>query len=285
ATLFSASLIASAAAHGWVGTFTVNGKNYAGNEPVEQTPHGIPSVIRQIANNLPVKDVSSTDLICGRSALPAANVATVPAGATMLFDWDTPSGDWFHEVGPIITYLASCGAESCAKFDATKAKWFKIAEQGQDADGNWAQAKLDDGSPASVVLPSNLKAGNYLVRTEIIALHTAQSLGGAEFYPSCSQISVTGSGSGVPAPSELVSFPGAYKAAGSGILLDVYDMKTTYQFPGPPVAAFVSGAPPPPAHAPAPATTIAHTKGTTPTPTVTATKPTGTKVCKNKNKK
>ncbi|KAJ7762634.1 glycoside hydrolase family 61 protein [Mycena metata] len=281
-TLFSASLIASAAAHGWVGTLTVNGKKYIGNKPVEQTPHGVPSVVRQISNNLPVKDVTSPALICGRSALPAADVATVPAGATMLFDWNTLSGVWFHNVGPIITYLASCGTESCAEFDATKAKWFKIDQQGQDENGNWAQAKLDNGSPASVTLPANIAPGSYLVRTEIIALHTAQSPGGAEFYPSCSQITVTGSGSGVPAASELVSFPGAYNAKAPGILLDVYDMKTPYQFPGPPVAAFVSGAPPPPAQAPAPArTTPAHT----PTSTGTAAKPTGTKVCKNKNGK
>jgi hypothetical protein len=42
----------------------------------------------------------------------------------------------------MMTYLASCGGKSCAEFDASQAKWFKIDEQGQDASGNWAQATL-----------------------------------------------------------------------------------------------------------------------------------------------
>ncbi|KAJ6580738.1 glycoside hydrolase, partial [Mycena capillaripes] len=84
-------------------------------------------------------------------------------------------------------------------------------------------------------LPANLAPGTYVIRHEVIALHTALSLDGAEFYPSCSQLIVSGSGIGAPVPSELVSFPGAYKSNNAGILIDVYNMKGAYQFPGPPV--------------------------------------------------
>ncbi|KAJ6580736.1 glycosyl hydrolase family 61-domain-containing protein [Mycena capillaripes] len=243
AILFSLSLISSTVAHGWLGTLTIAGKAYTGNKPVEEVGKGAPSVVRQIANNLPVKDLTLAEITCGRDATPAALVASAAPGDTLLLDWNTlaAGGNWFHDVGPMMTYLASCGSKSCADFDASQAKWFKIDEQGQDASGNWAQAKLDDGSPASVTLPSNLAPGNYLLRHEIIALHTAQSLGGAEFYPSCSQLTVSGSGTGAPAPSELVSLPGAYKPSDAGILIDVYNMKGAYQFPGPPVAAFVKG--------------------------------------------
>jgi hypothetical protein len=142
AVLFPLSLIASTAAHGWVGKINVAGKPYTGNEPVEQVPNGAPSAIRQIANNLPVKDTTLAELTCGRAAAPAALVATAKAGDTLLLNWDTLSGNWFHDVGPMMTYLASCGSKSCAEFDASQAKWFKIDEQGQDASGNWAQAKL-----------------------------------------------------------------------------------------------------------------------------------------------
>ncbi|KAJ7622124.1 glycoside hydrolase, partial [Roridomyces roridus] len=242
--LFSASLVASAAAHGWIGKITIGGKAYTGNKPTIFQPTANPSVVRQIADNLPVKDVTSAELTCGRTAQPGKLIATVAPGDQVLVNWNTAAdnGFWFHDVGPMMTYLASCGSGSCTDFDASEAKWFKISEQGQDASGAWAQAKLDDGSPASFTLPSNLKAGNYLLRHEIIALHTAQSLGGAEFYPDCAQITVTGDGTGAPTPSELVSLPGAYKASDAGILLDVYNMGgKAYQFPGPPVAAFVSG--------------------------------------------
>ncbi|KAJ7159098.1 glycosyl hydrolase family 61-domain-containing protein [Mycena crocata] len=277
-TLFSASLIASAAAHGWVGTLTIGNKAYPGNKPTQEQPKGAPSVIRQIADNQPIKDLSSQEIICGRDAKPAALVAEAAAGSKVLVDWATAmaDGNWFHDVGPMQTYMASCGSKSCDKFDAKEARWFKISEQGQDASGNWAQTKLDDGSPASVTLPSNLKAGHYLFRHEIIALHTAQNIGNAEFYLGCAQLKVTGSGTGIPAESELVKFPGAYKAADKGIFVDVYNMKTKYKFPGPPVAAFASGAAPPADDPPSPAEPAETTKAAT-THKATSTKAATTK--------
>ena len=69
-------------------------------------------------------------------------------------------------------------------------------------------------------IPSCLKPGFYLVRHEIIALHAAYSYPGAQFYPGCHQLSVTGSGSTVP--SSLVAFPGAYKPTDPGITYDAY---------------------------------------------------------------
>ena len=62
-----------------------------------------------------------------------------------------------------------------------------------------------------IPIPSNLAPGQYILRVEIIALHEADALysqnhaRGAQFYPSCIQIKVTGNGkkklpSGVPFP-------------------------------------------------------------------------------------
>lgn len=73
------------------------------------------------------------------------------------------------------------------------------------------------GATANVTLPSNIAPGNYIMRHEIIALHLANEKGGAEFYPSCSQLNITGSGTGAPTASELVSFPGAYSDTDPGI--------------------------------------------------------------------
>jgi Auxiliary Activity family 9 (formerly GH61) len=69
-------------------------------------------------------------------------------------------------------------------------------------------------------LPASLPSGDYLVRIEHIGLHVAKSAGGAQFYISCGQLTVTGGGSGSPAP--LVAFPGAYDAKDPGILIDIY---------------------------------------------------------------
>ena len=115
--------------------------------------------------------------------------------------------------------MASCGSAGCANFDSSKAQWFKIEEAGLQKDGTWAQAALMQGKPAVVQLPSNIAPGEYLIRHEIIALHTAMTLGGAEFYPSCAQLKVSGSATGKPA--KTVSLPGAYKDTDPGILVDV----------------------------------------------------------------
>ena len=92
-----------------------------------------------------------------------------------------------------------------------------------------------NGKPASVTLPTQVAPGDYLVRHEIIALHLAMTLGGAEFYPSCTQIRVGGSQTGTP--NQTVSFPGAYNDNDPGI----YDPSmcsrgAPYTFPGGPVS-------------------------------------------------
>lgn len=78
-------------------------------------------------------------------------------------------------------------------------------------------AYIVSGKPISATIPQNLAPGNYLIRHEIIALHLATSVGGAEFYPSCAQVKVGGSGSGSPKAADLVAFPGGYSDNDPGI--------------------------------------------------------------------
>jgi len=66
-------------------------------------------------------------------------------------------------------------------------------------------------------------------------------MGKAEFYPSCQQINVGGSGTGVPSNDQLVSFPGAYSDNDPGIYTpNIFDSSVPYVFPGGPVATFVT---------------------------------------------
>jgi Auxiliary Activity family 9 (formerly GH61) len=97
------------------------------------------------------------------------------------------------------------------------------------------------GKPVSVTLPTNVAPGDYLVRHEIIALQLAVTLGGAEFYPSCTQIRISGSQTGTP--NQTVSFPGAYNDNDPGIYdPNVYSPGSDYVFPGPPVSNLASPA-------------------------------------------
>lgn len=86
--------------------------------------------------------------------------------------------------------------------------------------------------PVDVKIPSDIAPGDYLLRAEVIALHTASSLNSAQFYASCYQITVAGSGSATPSG---VLFPGAYKNTDPGVLVDIHQKMSTYVNPGPSV--------------------------------------------------
>ncbi|KAG7440428.1 glycoside hydrolase [Guyanagaster necrorhizus] len=228
-------LVASyVAAHGYVQKVTIDGTEYTGPAVDSGSTDGI---TREVSTQDPVKGATNSNLTCGPGAIAAIQVADANPGSSISFLWTGASGSaWPHNVGPMITYMTNCGDQSCADYDPTGTEWFKIEEVGK-TDGTWAQAALMSGTAAEVTLPSNLAAGNYIIRHEIIALHNAQAEGGAEFYPSCTQLKVGGSGTGTPSDSDLVKLPGAYSDTDPGILIDVYtdSQNDSYTFPGPAV--------------------------------------------------
>jgi lytic cellulose monooxygenase (C1-hydroxylating) len=135
--------------------------------------------------------------------------------------------------------------EKRAKVDSATAatgssqKWFKVAEDGLDSSGQWGVDRMvAAGGWQDFTLPSCIAPGQYLVRAEIIALHSAKNQGQAQFYMGCAMINV--SGSGTSTGGQTVSFPGAYKATDPGILINIYDTKgqpngggKPYTIPGP----------------------------------------------------
>ncbi|PPQ72829.1 hypothetical protein CVT26_003338 [Gymnopilus dilepis] len=231
-----------ASAHGFVYKLGVNTQTYTGNLP-GATPSE-PSVIREISTQDPVKGASNPSLTCGMNSTAGTLVADVMPGDAITFDWRGGGLDnWPHNTGPMLTYMANCGSTTCDKFDITQAKWFKTQQLGMKDANTWYLASVAAGAVANSSIPSTLAPGNYLIRHEIIALQIAVSMGGAEFYPSCSQLRVGGSQTGAPQASELVSLPGAYSDSDPGIYTpDVYNPGFQYVFPGPPVAAFVGSA-------------------------------------------
>ncbi|THH15706.1 hypothetical protein EUX98_g9423 [Antrodiella citrinella] len=228
------------AAHGFVSQVKIDGKSYKGNVPSDPK---IDSPIRMIKQQDPVKGATNPAVNCGPDATKAALVASANPGSNLEFYWNAADlSHWPHNVGPIMTYMAECTGATCDKFDSTNAKWFKINELGKKGSSStWYQQDLFDGKSVSVSLPDDLKAGNYLIRNEIIALHLADSKGGAEFYPSCTQLRVGGSGNALPSADELVSLPGAYSDNDAGIFdkTTVYN-NAKYPFPGPAVAKLVA---------------------------------------------
>lgn len=111
--------------------------------------------------------------------------------------------------------------------DIRSAVWFKVQEDGRQGTSNtWGATPLmKAGGVAKYTVPKCIASGYYLVRHEIIALHSAYSYPGAQFYPGCHQLKVSGGGS--TTPSDLVSFPGAYKSTDAGITYDAYKGKSS----------------------------------------------------------
>ncbi|KAF2469270.1 glycoside hydrolase [Lindgomyces ingoldianus] len=238
----SLGFVALVAAHGYVDNATIGGKDYTFYQPY-QDPYMSPTpqrISRVIQGNGPVQDVTLADLQCGGDTVngisgskPAALHADATAGSKVTLRWTLWPDS--HR-GPLVTYMARCPDSGCTDFmPGTSAVWFKIAEEGRTGTTDtWGDTPLmkSGNAGASYTIPSCLKPGYYLVRHEIIALHAAYSYPGAQFYPGCHQLKVTGSGT--TTPSSLVAFPGAYKGTDAGITYDMYKAQT-YTIPGPKV--------------------------------------------------
>ncbi|GAB1521535.1 hypothetical protein RhiTH_004632 [Rhizoctonia solani] len=183
--------------------------------------------------NSPVTDVTSNDFRCNVGGLTSGNktsTATVAAGSTIGFESDI---GLIHP-GPLQVYLGQVPAgKTAATWDGSGANWFKIYALGANFSSGSLAWPSDEKKTFKFKIPSNTPAGNYLLRAEHIALHGASTVGGAQFYISCAQLSITGNGSGNPAK---VSIPGVYKGTESGILINIYwPPVTNYTLPGPAV--------------------------------------------------
>jgi len=204
---------------------------------------------------------TSADINCHKNSAPGQASVSVAAGGKLDFQWNTwPSS----HVGPIITYAASCAGDDCTKVDKASLKWFKIDQVGIDvATQKWkTDAMIANNNTYSMTVPSALKAGAYVFRHEIIALHSAQQTNGAQNYPQCVNVKVTGSGTTLP---EGVAGTALYTPEHPGIKVNIYTQITSYSMPGPAMpAAFANGGGNS-GSAPAPTTT------TTPAPSATAT--------------
>lgn len=126
-----------------------------------------------------------------------------------------------------------------------------------NANGSYA---TDDfvtaGASWTTTIPFNITPGEYLLRIELLALH---STGAPQFYPSCSQIRVSGTGDGAPGDGEAVPIEDIYKGYSfPNIWLPV----SAFEMAGPAVVAFVASSSPEPAPIPPQsmgATSSAHT--------------------------
>ncbi|TVY29055.1 putative endo-beta-1,4-glucanase D [Lachnellula hyalina] len=190
-------------------------------------------------NNNPVTNVTSNDLRCNAGTTPVTPLCTVATGGNVTVEMHAQPGDrdctkeaiGGNHYGPVLVYMSKVAN---AASDTGSGSWFKVAEEGYNPTTKiWGTDSLNTNcGKKSFIVPADLAPGNYLVRAEAIALHVASTIGGAQFYMTCFQINLTGSGTATPAG---VTFPGAYSASDPGILINIYDNLQSYTIPGPAV--------------------------------------------------
>ncbi|KAI1119793.1 glycosyl hydrolase family 61-domain-containing protein [Nemania abortiva] len=214
---------------------------------------------------------NTSDINCHKNARPGSRTISVKAGGIIEFQWTL----WPHDIGPVLTYVADCRGD-CSAVDRTTLLWVKIDEEGWDASTKlWASGKLiANNSTWTTTIPSTLAPGNYVFRHEIIALHGGSSLDGAQNYPQCFNIAITGSGTDKPAGTLGVNL---YKPNDAGILFNPYINFSTYTIPGPSLYRPGSGSVSSSTTATATPTTTATTLATTTTTKVSTTTTTATK--------
>ncbi|KKK21382.1 hypothetical protein P175DRAFT_0502520 [Aspergillus ochraceoroseus IBT 24754] len=225
------------AAHGHVTNIVVNGVYYAGwdinTDPYMSDPPKVAAwQTPNTANGFISPDqYNSSDIICHLNATNAEAHVVVAAGDSINLQWT----DWpeSHH-GPVIDYLASCDG-SCESVDKTSLKFFKIDGVGLVSDsavpGTWGDDQLIANNNSWMVkIPESIAPGNYVLRHEIIALHSAGSEDGAQNYPQCFNLQVTGSGSDQPTG---VLGTALYTPEEAGILVNIYSSISSYTVPGP----------------------------------------------------
>ncbi|GAM83789.1 hypothetical protein ANO11243_017790 [Dothideomycetidae sp. 11243] len=231
----AATLLPFASAHGVVQRIIGGGQPWAGGIPWQVVD--APAWHAQNFDYGYVSDVSNINITCHKGAYPGSQYIPLAAGSEVKMEW---SGSWPHP-GPVMSYLARCPG-SCTQADPATLQFFKIAESGLLKNTNntweglyWASNALRDNSNTGVVkLPSNIKPGNYVLRHEILALHAAYNVSGAQFYPQCVNLRISGHGNLEPTGTPATKL---YNQTGPGVLINIYwPTPTKYAIPGPPVA-------------------------------------------------
>ncbi|KAF2264947.1 glycoside hydrolase [Lojkania enalia] len=230
-------------AHGRITNIsTSSGAVYEGWDPETALESiNLPPLAAWSASNLgnifvPPSSFNSSDITCHFNATPGALHVNASTGDILRFQWN----EWpVSHKGPVLTYLAACNA-SCANVDKDKLHWVKIDQLGwlnssgiESLGGTWASDILIAQNFAwNVKIPEGLAQGDYVLRHEIIALHVANELDGAQAYPQCVNLRVQNEGGEKKTERGVVGSE-LYGEKDKGILVDIHGKIDGYEIPGP----------------------------------------------------
>ena len=246
-TTFSALLLATAPSLRSVQAHTTFTNFY-----VDGAPQGDGTCVR-MSNNIqqatfPISSITSDDMACGvNGETGVARVCPVTAGSTFTLEYrEVPDNaavgslDISHK-GTCAVYMKSV-TSAMASNNAGGDGWFKIFWEDYDTTaGKWCTEKImANQGHLSVTIPSELPAGYYLVRSELLALHQADKTPpDPQFYVGCAQIALTSTSSTLPPSSDTVSIPGYVNMQQNNAAMTfniwITPLKLPYPAFGPPV--------------------------------------------------
>lgn len=232
-TVLFAALLPSVqvvAGHYMTSNFWVNG--------VDQ---GMGRCMRTPMNTNAVMDFRSNDMACNVNGdKGVARVCEIDAGDTLEFVWRAwpdgrePGSVTQNHEGPCAAYLKKAPGTGVAHMRASGGGWFKIFHDGYK-NGAWCSKRIrDNGGRMKFTIPTDLAAGEYLLRVEHMALHQAYREGGIQPYIGCAQVLISSNGQKT-VPSPTVSIPGYFKVTDPGVLISIYETPSPVNYvpPGP----------------------------------------------------
>ncbi|KAJ4292400.1 hypothetical protein N0V90_009062 [Kalmusia sp. IMI 367209] len=200
--------------------------------------------VRKVPSNSPVEDYTGTALQCNVNPADAEGNCQFAAGDTVTIEMhqhdsrsSTEEGIGGAHWGPVLAYMAAVKDAAAATgaedfFKVYQNGWAPAPGSTQGDNDFWGTKDMNyNGGKLSFKIPVDLAPGDYLLRAEAIALHAASASGGAQHYPGCFQLTVTGSGSLVP--TDTVTFPSAYSKTGPGLGFSIHAPLESYPIPGP----------------------------------------------------
>jgi len=235
------TFVGTAIAHSAVSSVKFDGTIYPARNAQYDRPLGAKRVewnFKDLAGFpwLAINDVLDPAITCGLQSSPPELKAVARAGSNITVQW---TGVIRMHLGPVLSYLGAWQPG----MKAQDIDFFKISEDGYDKTRQkWANEDLIERNTADTFqIPSNIKSGTYVLRTELLALHgnTFSSKpvngGGPQFYTHCFNVEITGGGN--ETPQNTVKFPGGYTREDPGVAFNLKNKAAweSYVIPGPPV--------------------------------------------------
>ncbi|WVQ79541.1 hypothetical protein IAT38_001640 [Cryptococcus sp. DSM 104549] len=204
AGLVALAALPSTLAHGHVVKWSIGGTEYAGFNPSNAAEYGA-TPERPTTNADQGFADFTTDVIATGGTDTGLNtlVADGKGGDTVVATWNTwPES---HK-GSVAEFMARCPDDKCAGVAGADLDWFKISEATYDAaTDSWPTDSIASGLTWTCTLPSDIPSGQYLLRHELLAMH---STGAPQFYPVAIQLQLESSGTVTPSPTG--KFPDMY---------------------------------------------------------------------------